>query len=370
MKLVYNVHCIFICFSAPLLSKKGKTAQSIRCLYNFLSIRCTLGSRQYLVKVLSPVFSDSKKFSYLLSIISTMDSENPLERKSLPKAEIPAKKNPKRQRETDSASTLSPPPKKSQNPQHIITKDYTPSENVISSSSHKNAIVDNTYENDSMACEAEASSSRYDKERHESLGKELDSRLPLPDISPCRSEQTVSHSANSAQVDVLLKGPYLRDQTVNSYCKLYKGSSTDSIDQDVFQGDCVNQDNSMTESGDLSHDVSGTECESLTSSLFLPDDDAGLLGGLEERVLITSKEIPHHKLGEPESSCSTSVSGKIKIQDSDKKRKKKKHSSKKAKEKTEVGEASLKSLRPNYFVGIQISNADVSVCLYPLVCNK
>lgn len=300
-----------------------------------------------------------------------MDSENPLERKSQPKTELPVKKIPKRQREADSASTLSPPPKKSQNPQHIINKDYTESENVISSS-NKNAIVDNAYENDSMTCEAGEASSTYYKERLESLGKELDSRLPLPDISPCGSEQTMSHSTNSAQVDASLKGPYFRVQTDNSYLELYKGSSTDSLNQDVFQGGCMNQDNSMTESGDLSHDISGTECESLTSSLFLPnDDDAGLMGGLEEKVLMTSKEIPHHKkVGEPVSSCSTSVSGRIKIQDGGKKRKKKKHSSKKTKEKTEVKEASLKSLRPNYFVGIQISNADVSVCLYPLVCNQ
>ncbi|KAK4303941.1 hypothetical protein Pmani_024084 [Petrolisthes manimaculis] len=56
------------------------------------------------------------------------------------------------------------------------------------------------------------------------------------------------------------------------------------------------------------------------------------------------------------------VSGSIKKQEGGKK-KKKTHCSKKTVEKMEAGDTSLRNLRPNYFVGIQISNEDIHKAL-------
>ncbi|KAK3879832.1 hypothetical protein Pcinc_015639 [Petrolisthes cinctipes] len=276
-----------------------------------------------------------------------MDTKDPHKVPNQSKTVIPVKNNPKREREANLSSALSPPPKKSQNPQQILLKDNTQSKNATSSSLNKNVMVDNTYKDDSVACEM--SSLNCDKERLESVGKKLDSRLPLVNISRYRSKQKKSLSANSPQLAISLKGPYSRSQSNSSGFKLDKSSSIDSL----------NQDNSMTESEEFSHDIS--ECESLTSSLFLQNNDTGPLGGFEERASLTSKTTPiHSQVGEVVSSY-TGASGSIKKQESGKK--KRKHSSKKTVEKMEAGETSLRNLRPNYFVGIQISNADIHKAL-------
>ncbi|KAK4287032.1 hypothetical protein Pmani_039889 [Petrolisthes manimaculis] len=285
-----------------------------------------------------------------------MDTEDPYKVPNQSKTVIPVKNNPKREREVNLASALSPPPKKSQNSQQILFKDNTQSKNVMSSSLNKNVMVDNTYKDDSVACKM--SSLSCDKERLESTGKKLDSRLPLVNISRYQSEHKTSVSANSPKLGRSLKGTYSRSQSNSSGFKLDKSSSIDSLEQDVSLTDSLNQDNSMTESEEFSHDISGTECESLTSSLYLPNDNTGPLGNFEERVSLTSKTTPiHSQVGEVVSSC-TSVSGSIKKQESGKK-KKRKHSSKKTVEKMEAGDTSMRNLRPNYFVGIQISNADI-----------
>lgn len=125
-------------------------------------------------------------------------------------------------------------------------------------------------------------------------------------------------------------------------------SRTDSLDQDIVLTDNLNI--SWTKSGEFSREV--FETDSLSSSLFLPDDDSNLDGDLSH---VKTDNI----LDKSESDVLNAEAPRKKHSKDRHRRKRSKRGKNNA---TEAGgENKVKNLRPNYFVGIQITNADVSI---------
>ncbi|XP_042214077.1 uncharacterized protein LOC121860777 isoform X2 [Homarus americanus] len=245
---------------------------------------------------------------------------------------------PKRQRERDSTtgSTTSPPPKKSQ---QSLNSSFQPSEEYLHSTT--------------VPCKARGLS-EY------SEGKsELNDRLVEGNTHECNqlnSEPAVAcsniTSTGTSSYNTTPEHPSVKvaDTRYHKMLTSLPGMSGSNLSlSKSVSGDSLDQEFSWGESENISSGVFETECESLTSSQVLPDGEAK-----ESKTLIDAVKI----LDGTEEIVSSTKKDKRK-RTKERKRKNWKKQGKKAVDSVDGEETKSKNVRANYFLAIQVTNADI-----------
>ncbi|KAK8723481.1 hypothetical protein OTU49_011735, partial [Cherax quadricarinatus] len=302
-------------------------------------------------------FSASWKtqFSVLPKFARTMENNFDSERENVSEENenILARKQ-KRERETDSASDtgMTPPPKKSLQESSNVCQQ--PEEEMASPSVSLNA---KHVQEDRIGGSANGDNdlgtmgrSQHKELEPSELGHTvLEDNEHISNKNISKQELTNKSTLDSCSPASVRK--YFNKGAFGmqgSNLSLNKSLSLDSLDQDVSLTESLDQDVSLAESGNFSSGIFETECESLSSSQVFPDDD---LEKFEESATPIDSGKVLDKIEESVPPCKKSKNKQSK----DEKKKKKKQ--KKAVENAD-GDAN-KTLRPNFFLGIQITNADI-----------
>lgn len=304
-------------------------------------------------------FSASWKtqFSVLSKFARTMENNFDSERENVSEENenILARKQ-KRERETDSASDtgMTPPPKKSLQESSNVCQQ--PEEEMSSPSVSLNA---KNVQEDTIGGSANGDNDlgTMGHSQHKELEPSELGHTVLEDIEHISnkniSKQELTNKSTLDSCSPASVRKYFNKGAFGmqgSNLSLNKSLSLDSLDQDVSLTESLDQDVSLAESGNFSSGIFETECESLSSSQVFPDDDLEKFEG--SATLIESEKV----LDKIEESVPPGKKSKNK-QSKDEKKKKKKQ--KKAVENADGDGGANKTLRPNFFLGIQITNADV-----------
>lgn len=351
--------------------------QSLRSISFIFSLRHIVQPKHHCVVHRRIFTSKNIEFSVLPYFASTMEGVSDCGIQDIDEKGKTTARNQKRHWESDSVSGTSPPPKKSHQSEESASQQ---SEEIKSYST--SFIAGNLQEarisvsgDDHEPCraslsghsEGEGESSEFSCRLVEDNTPESNQHIPEVELIDKRKTDSCTLVSPSEVFDPkvddsgyqkvhedLLKGSY----SVLSHSKYLLGDSldedvsvTESLDQDVLVAESLNQGDSLVESGVFPDGIYETECDSVNSSQFLPDDN---FSKLEENVSHTDS----HKILDKAEVVSSS--GKDKKKQSKKQSKKKNKQDKKNIKKEDGEDIENKNLRPNYFVGIQISNADVS----------
>ncbi|XP_071531694.1 uncharacterized protein [Panulirus ornatus] len=322
--------------------------------------------------------SNSFEFSELPYFIKKMERVSDCEIEDLEEKDetVPVRKQ-KRQWKSDSLSDTSPPPKKSHQSgnsalqQSEEPESYSVSLTVGNLQKARIGVAGDDYKlrRSSLAehNEGEWDSSELSCRLEEGNTAGPTQHISEPELSNEKKSDCCSLDGQTEVIDPkedasdcqgkvhenLLKGSY----SILSHSKHLSGdnleevSLTESLGQDISVTESLDQADSLIESGIFPYGISETECESLSSSQILFDDN---FSKLEENVShVDSDEI----IDKAEKVVPTL--GKDKKKHSKKQSKKRSKHDKKHMKNTDDGEVENKNLRPNYFVGIQISNPDI-----------
>ncbi|XP_045599139.2 uro-adherence factor A [Procambarus clarkii] len=339
--------------------------------YNCASRRCSSCSfnTQHIPQpkhqlVIISKFSTSRKiqFSVFFKFIRTMDSNHSSEiEDAIEETDAVLNEIQKRQRDSIDSSGESPPSKKPQQ------------EESLSESLNLKHLQDDRISIGGVNYESVSAGLLKNNDRHRECGSsELDHKLfentvqkdeentfkqSLSHESTVDSGSFVSPHKDFSDKDVdgsyqekPIKGP---SKTFGSNMSLSMSVSQDSLDQDASLTESIDQDISLAESGNISSGVFETECESLTTSEVFPDGNLGKSG---ESSKVTDSNKPISEITE---SVPPAKKSKHKQSKEEKKKKKGKKRTKKLGGTAVCEDGENVNLRPNYFLGIQITNPDI-----------